>query len=70
MNILHSLLTWELGGLDDHVSMYNLKKKKLAMDFLSVLRGHSFFSSPPHRPMTSYFEGFSIPDFIYDIYFP
>ena len=25
---------------------------------LSVLRGHSFFSSPPQRPMTSDFEGF------------
>ena len=26
---------------------------------LSVLRGHSFFSSPPQRPMPSDFEGFS-----------
>ena len=42
----------------------------LAFDFLSVLRGHSFFSSPPQRPMTSHFEGFSIPDFIHYIYFP
>mgnify|MGYP007091378552 CR=1 FL=1 len=25
---------------------------------LSVLRGHSFFSSPPQRPMTSDFKGF------------
>ena len=25
---------------------------------LSVLRDHSFFSSPPQRPMTSDFEGF------------
>ena len=24
----------------------------------SVLRGHSFFSSPPQQPMTSDFEGF------------
>ena len=39
-------------------------------NFLSVLRGHSVFSSPPQRPMTSDFEGFSIPDFIHDIYFP
>ena len=30
---------------------------------VSVLRGHSFFSSPPQRPMTSDFEGFSIPDY-------
>ena len=35
---------------------------------LSVLRGHSGFSSPPQRPMTS--EGFSIPGFIHYIYFP
>ena len=37
---------------------------------LSVLRGHSVFSSPPQRPMTSDFEGFSIPDFIHYIYVP
>ena len=37
---------------------------------LSVLRGHSVFSSPPQRPMTSDFEGFSIPDFIHYIFFP
>ena len=37
---------------------------------LSVLRGHSVFSSPPQRPMTSDFEGFSIPDVIHYIYFP
>ena len=37
---------------------------------LSVLRGHSVFSSPPQRPMTSDFVGFSIPDFIHYIYFP
>ena len=37
---------------------------------LSVLRGHSVFSSPPQRPITSDFEGFSIPDFIHYIYFP
>ena len=36
---------------------------------LSVLRGHSVFSSPPQRPMTSDFEGFSIPDFTHYIYF-
>ena len=34
------------------------------------LRGHSFFSSPPQRPMTSNFEGFSIPDLIHFICFP
>ena len=37
---------------------------------LSVLGDHSVFSSPPQRPMTSDFEGFSISYFIYDIYFP
>ena len=31
---------------------------------LSVLRGHSVFSSPPQRPMTSDFEGFFIPDLL------
>ena len=37
---------------------------------LSVLLGHSVFSSRPQRPMISDFEGFSIPDFIHYIYFP
>ena len=37
---------------------------------LSVMRGHSVFSSSSQRPMTSDFEGFSIPDFIHYIYFP
>ena len=37
---------------------------------LSVLCGHSVFSSPPQRSMTSDFEEFSIPDFIHYIYFP
>ena len=37
---------------------------------LSVLRGHSVFSSPPQRPVTSDFEGFSIPNVIHYIYFP
>ena len=36
---------------------------------LSVLRGHSFCSSPPQLPMTSDIEGFSIPNFIHYIYF-
>ena len=35
---------------------------------LSVLCGHSGFSSPPQRPMTSDFVGFSIPDVIHYIY--
>ena len=37
---------------------------------LSFLRGHSGFSSPPQRPMTSDFDGFSLPDFIHYIHFP
>ena len=36
---------------------------------LSVLRGHSVFSSPPQQPMISDFEGFSIPDLIHYINF-
>ena len=36
---------------------------------LSVLCGLSVFSSQPQRPMTSDFEGFSVPDFIHYIYF-
>ena len=42
----------------------------LVVFLASVLRGHSVFSSPPQRPMTSDFEGFSIPEFIHYIYFP
>ena len=41
-----------------------------SVPLLSVLRGHSVFPSPPQRPMTSDFEGFSIPDFIHYIYCP
>ena len=32
------------------------------------MRGHSFFSSPQQWPMTSDFEGLSIPDFIHYIF--
>ena len=35
---------------------------------VSVLRGHSVFSSPPQRPMTSDFERFSNQDFFHYIY--
>ena len=41
-----------------------------SVGLLSVLRGYSIFSSPPQWPMTSDFKGFSIPDFIHDIFFP
>ena len=37
---------------------------------LSVPRGHPVLSFPPQRPMTSDFEGFSIPAFIHYTYFP
>ena len=60
-NLKHFTFTW---------NMYTWFCFFLVFDFLSVLRGHSFFSSPPQRPMTSDFEGFSIPDFIHYIYFP
>ena len=72
-------------GFEKVVSGYNVKcvsqvpffHKKFRIFFyifsvrlFSVLRGHSFLSSPPHRPMTSDFEGFSTPEFINHIYFP
>ena len=41
----------------------------LAFDFVGYAWSFNF-SSPPQRPMTSDFEGFSIPDFIRHIYFP
>ena len=41
----------------------------LAFDFCRFRVVIQFFSSPPQRPMTSDFEGFSIPDFIHYIYF-
>ena len=37
----------------------------LAFDFMSFLRGHSVFSSPPQRPMTSDFEGSSSNKVVY-----
>ena len=37
---------------------------------LLSLGGHSGFSSPPQRPMTSDFDGFPITYFIHYIYFP
>ena len=43
---------------------------KFSVRLLSVLCGHSFFSSLPQRQTTSNLEGFSIPDFIHYIYFP
>ena len=48
---------------------YVLCGYEIQMNMYSVLRDHSVFSSPSQRPMTSDFEGFSIPDFIHYIYF-
>ena len=42
----------------------------LAFDFCRFCAVIRVFSFPPQRPMTSDFEGFSIPDFIHYIYFP
>jgi len=58
-NMLHLLLK----NLNDNGFFYIFR-------LLWFLRGHSIFSTPPQRPMTSDSEGFSIPDFIHYIYFP
>ena len=72
--IEYNKLTWLVYFVDVKI---NIKTQQLYFSFLfltfrllSVLQGHSFFSSPPQRPMTSDFEGFSTPDFIHCIYFP
>ena len=75
---LLSLVPCDLGEtlIDQTVMSSRLSSTKSNIEYyfsvrlLSVLRGHSGFSSPPQRPMTSDFEGFSIPDFIHYIYFP
>ena len=81
MNNVELILTFEVGNsyvqqtvkLENH---YCAKQKQINYFFiiffqlLSVLLDHSVFSSPPQRPMTSDFEGFSIPDFIHYIYYP
>ena len=50
--------------------MYVNKFLFVSVRLLSFPRGNSFFSSPPNQPMTSDFEGFSIPDVFHYIYFP
>ena len=50
-------------SLDDDFMFFSVR-------LLLVLCGHSVFSSPPQRPMTFDFEGFSIPDCIHYIDFP
>ena len=62
ISLAHSINIIMFGNNDEN-------KFFLAFDFLWVLRGHSVFSSPPHRPITADFEGLSIPDFIHYIYF-
>ena len=60
----------KVGKLIIRISFFVFWGGVFSVRLLSVLRGHSVFSSPPQRPMTSDFEGFSIPDFIHYIYFP
>ena len=59
---------WKSMKVQGRISPF--KKKREDERLLSILRGHSVFSSPPQRPMTSDFEVFSIPDFSHYIYFP
>ena len=61
-----TLLTWLTQMTDIHVFCFCLG---FSVRFLSLLRGHSDISYSPQRPMTSDFEGFSIPDFSHYIYF-
>ena len=65
-------------GYRDQISFKDFYVKDLFTGFnkinfnvrlLSGLRGHSGFSSPPQRLMTSDFKGFSLPDFIHYIIF-
>ena len=58
----------EIEAINSTLRLRNVFCFFLAFDFrfCVVIR----FSSPPQRPMTSDFEGFSIPDFIHYIYFP
>jgi len=46
-----------------------LEKEDFFIYFFLAFDFCRFFSTPPQRPMTSDFEGFSIPDFIHNIYF-
>ena len=64
----HNAVTspYDLPWLCNYLFLFFLFSVRL----LSVLRDHSGFSSPPQRPMTSDFKGFSIADCIHYIYFP
>ena len=67
LTVLGAMIVWwilyTISQIIDFFFNFNVR-------LLSVLRGHSVFSSPPQQPLTSDFEGFSIPDFIHYIYFP
>ena len=56
-------VVWVRGNLMRHNCFFSVR-------LLSVLRDHSVFSSPPERPMTYDFAGFSIPDLIHYIFCP
>ena len=58
-------MVWEYNkGL---LTLNTFLKKEFSVRLLSVLRGHSVFSSPPQRPMTSDFEEFNnVMDKIWD----
>ena len=56
-----------LGDVEE--PFFNNSVKVLAFDFVGSA-GSFGVSFPPQRPMTSDFEGFSVPDCIHYIYFP
>jgi len=65
----------KFGEIEDNIDDFESVEEFFRNIFLSVrllsfLCGHSVFASSPQRPMTSDFEGFSIPDFIHYIFFP
>ena len=68
---IYFILTHIVAYQDLFTNMQHYLKKQFNFNvrLLSVLLGHLVFSSPPKRPMTSDFEGFSIPDLIHHIYF-
>ena len=61
---------WLISNTSVQSDLFELFFNFYSVRLLSVLRGHSVFSSPPQRPMNSDIEGFSIPDLIHYIYFP
>ena len=55
---------------DTYLSTLLRFSTELVYILLHRIQIKQMFSSPPQRPMTSDFEGFSIADFIHYIYFP